>query len=98
MPPNSGQDGEKGESGMIEVCCGALGALAVLAAFLLGTAVGKQYNETPARGPAGCEESEEEKRLLHEEQQAFEDMLHYNMDTAYCLGDCRGVLTGGESR
>ena len=83
---------------MIEICCGALGALAVLAAFLLGAAAGKRYGETPVRAMAGCEESEEEKRLLHEEQQAFEDMLHYNMDTAYGLGDCRGVLTGGESR
>ena len=98
MPPNRGQSGEKGESGMIEICCGALGALAVLAAFLLGTVVGKRYGESPARGPVGCEENEDMSRQLREEQQAFEDMLHYNMDTAYGLGDGGGVLAGGESR
>jgi len=82
---------------MIEICCGALGALAVVAAFLLGAAAGKQNYETPARSQAGCEESEEEKRLLHEEQQAFENMLHYNMDTAYGLVDCGRGLGGGEN-
>ena len=81
---------------MIEICCGALGALAVLAAFLLGAAAGKRYCEIPVRGPAGSEESEEEKRMLHEEQQAFEDMLHYNRDTAYGLGDCGRGSLGGE--
>lgn len=83
---------------MIEICCGAVGALAVLGAFLLGAAVGKKYCEAPVRGSAGCEESEEEKRLLLEEQQAFENMLHYNMDTAYGLGDGGDGLAGGESR
>lgn len=80
---------------MIEICCGAVGAMAVLMAFLLGTAVGKKHCEPTGTGSAGCEENEEEKRRLHEEQQAFENMLHYNMDTAYGLGDCG---RGGESR
>ena len=83
---------------MIEIFCGALGALAVITAFLLGKASEKRQGGGVMNHPAGQEENEEERRLLREEQQAFEDMLHYNMDTAYGLGDREAVLTGGESR
>lgn len=81
---------------MIEICCGALSAMAVLGAFLAGFAAGRKACELPARGSAAHEESEEEKRLLHEEQRAFENMLHYNMDTAYGLADGAALLPGGE--
>ena len=68
---------------MIEICCGAMGALAVIAAFLLGAAGERRLRGRTAGTLARSEENEEEKRVLLEEQQAFEDMLHYNMDTAY---------------
>lgn len=81
---------------MIEICCGAMGALAVIAAFLLGAAGERRLRGRTAGTLAQSEENEEEKRVLLEEQQAFEDMLHYNMDTAYGMKNRGGVLLGGE--
>ena len=52
--------------------------------------------ERTAGTRAQSEANEEEKRVLLEEQQAFEDMLHYNMDTAYGMKNRGGVLLGGE--
>ena len=79
---------------MIEFCCGAIGALAVLAAFLLGIAAGRKMG---GRG-VPHHESEEERLLLHEEQRAFENMLHYNMDTAYGLAAMAAAEMGGDRR
>ena len=81
---------------MIEICCGALGAMAVLGAFLAGFAEGRKAQAAPVMERAPREASEEEKCRLREEQSAFEHMLRYNRDTAYGLGEGFGV--GGEEQ
>ena len=83
---------------MIGICCGALGALAVLAAYWLGIAAGRKCAGTLVTGSAAGDDNEKEQRLLYAEQRAFEDMLHYNMDTAYGLGDSVALEEGGDGR
>ena len=83
---------------MIEICCGALGALAVLAAYWLGIATGRKYAGTPVTGSTADGDNEKERLLLYAEQRAFEDMLHYNMDTAYGLGDSVALDGVGDGR
>ena len=75
---------------------GALGALVVLLALTLGLMLGWKAREMLSRNRTVCSESDDEKRRAQEEQRAFENMLHYNMDTAYGLNAGTEDLMGGD--
>lgn len=78
---------------MIYLVYGAVGTLAVLGLLACGIFIGWKANDAFAkhsRQKAAEEATEEQKRMLMAQQQAFEEMLGYNADTAY------GV-TGGAS-
>ena len=81
---------------MIAVLCGAAGALLVLTVLMLGVSVGWNARGRLVRPSAASEESEEERKRIREDQRAFEDMLHYNIDTAYGLNDGLNRLMGGD--
>lgn len=81
---------------MIAVFYGAAGAILVLAVLSLGICAGWKARERLGRPAAAQEENEEEQRRFREQQRAFEDMLHYNIDTAYGRGDVLSRLAGGE--
>ncbi len=81
---------------MIAVLYGALGALSVLALLSLGAAIGWKARSLQEMRRGVAEESDEEKRRFMEEQSAFENMLHYNIDTAYGRDRDLEELLGGE--
>ena len=64
---------------MMYLLYGALGALWTLTAFLGGAVVGWQGTAITAVRKT----EEAERRSFDAEQQSFEEMLRYNMDTAY---------------
>lgn len=70
---------------MIHLMYGAVGAFSVLTLLVLGFLAGWKANEVFAaqKRPAAEEVTEEQRRHLLAQQQAFEEMLHYNQDTAY---------------
>lgn len=83
---------------MIHLMYGAVGALSVLALLLLGGLAGWKANEvfnSRAKPCAAEDATEEQRRQLRLQQQAFEEMLHYNQDTAY--GTNRLVSGMGEA-
>ena len=82
----------------MEILYGALGALMVLLALTLGLALGWKARDLLKIHRTVRTENEEEKRRVWEEQQAFEHMLHYNMDTAYGLNAGLGDLMGGDGQ
>lgn len=82
----------------MEILYGALGALMVLLALILGLALGWKARDMLKIHRSVRTENEEEKHRAWEEQQAFEHMLHYNMDTAYGMNAGIGDLTGGDGR
>lgn len=84
---------------MIYLMYGAGGTLAVLAVFFLGGFLGwklraacSQYRTTRE----AQEVTQEQRRELAAQQQAFEEMLRYNQDTAYGIGAGVELLGGGE--
>lgn len=83
---------------MVYLMYGAGGTLAVLAVFFLGGFLGWKLRETFSHyrtAKEAQEISQEQRRELAAQQQAFEQMLHYNQDTAYGIG--AGVeLLGGD--
>ncbi len=81
---------------MMAVFCGAVGALLVIAVLALGVIIGWKAREMPGRRCA-AERNGEEKGRMGEEQRAFEDMLHYNMNTAYGMNGGLERLMGGEN-
>ena len=85
---------------MIYLMYGAGGMLAILAVFLLGGFLGWKLRESFSRYRTTKEVQEitrEQRRELAAQQQAFEEMLRYNQDTAYGIG--AGVeLLGGDER
>lgn len=84
---------------MIYLMYGVGGTLAVLAVFFLGGFLGWKLRETFSQyrtTKAGQEITQEQRRELAAQQQAFEEMLRYNQDTAYGIGAGVELLGGGE--
>lgn len=84
---------------MIYLMYGAAGMLAVLALLSAGAYIGWRANSAfgkLSRKRAGEEASEEQRRQLAAQQQAFEDMLSYNQDTAYGVSRLVIGLGGGD--
>ena len=73
---------------MIYLLYGALGAIWTLAVFAGGAAVGWKGHILAA----GRKKAAEERQSFDDEQRSFEEMLRYNMDTAYGMAD-----EGGET-
>lgn len=84
---------------MIYLMYGAGGTLAVLAVFFLGGFLGWKLRATCSQYRVTKEAQEvtqEQRRELAAQQQAFEEMLRYNQDTAYGIGAGVELLGGGE--
>lgn len=74
---------------MIYLVYGAVGTLAVLGLLSLGFFIGwKAHNAFVklSRQKAAEEATEDQKRMVRAQQQAFESMLNYNFETAYGMG------------
>lgn len=74
---------------MIYLFYGAVGTLAVLGLLACGFLIGWKANTAfvrHSRRRAEEEITEEQKREFAAQQQAFESMLSYNIDTAYGMG------------
>ena len=86
---------------MVYLMYGAGGMLAVLAVFFLGGLLGWKLREAFVkyrRRSAAQEATQEQRRELAAQQQAFEEMLRYNQDTAYGITGGVEVLRGGEGQ
>lgn len=84
---------------MIYLIYGVGGMLAVLGLLLLGGYGGWKANEMfrhYSRRKTAEEWTQEQNRQLVAQQQAFEEMLRYNQDTAYGMASM-DVLQGGEA-
>lgn len=84
---------------MTYVLYGAAGILAVLGLLALGGAMGWKIHGVwldHTRKAVAKEATEEERRLLTEQQRAFEGMLHYNTEQAYGLTRRLEELAGGD--
>ena len=83
---------------MIHLMYGAVGAFAVLVLLALGFLAGWQVNKILAaqKRPAAEEVTEEQRRHLIAQQQAFEEMLHYNQDTAYGANQMLSGMGGAD--
>ncbi len=75
---------------------GAAGTLAVLGLVSLGAFCGWKAKER-FQQKAVQEVREEERRRVEEDQRAFNDMLNYNIDTAYGMTGSVENLFGGDS-
>lgn len=74
---------------MMYLVYGAVGTLAVLSLLSLGFFIGWKANDAfvkQSRLRAAEEATEDQKRMLLAQQQAFESMLNYNIETAYGMG------------
>ncbi len=74
---------------MIYLVYGAVGTLAVLGLLACGVFIGWKANNAfvrHSRRKAEEEITEDQKRVLLAQQQAFESMLSYNVDAAYNMG------------
>lgn len=80
---------------MLNVLLGAAGTLAVLGLLFLGAFLGWKARERFQKETVQ-ELDEETCRRFEAEQQAFEDMLNYNIDTAYGLNSGVENLLGGD--
>lgn len=84
---------------MIYLVYGAGGVLAVIVLLAMGAFFGWRANDAFGRyraRRAAEEATEEQRRQLAAQQQAFESMLSYNQDTAYGLNAGLGAAEGGE--
>ncbi|MBR3704472.1 MAG: hypothetical protein IKM11_03170 [Oscillospiraceae bacterium] len=84
---------------MINLIYGALGALAVISLLLAGGAIGWTACRTFdrwGRKAAAQEATDEQRRRMVEQQEAFEQMLRYDRDTAYAIPS--GMAQGGDGR
>lgn len=83
---------------MIYLIYGAVGALMVLGVLAAGVFIGWKAGDA-ARKYGGSstagQETEEQRRQLKAQQQAFESMLSYNTDTAYGIDPAFSALMGG---
>ena len=83
---------------MIYLIYGAAGALAVMGVLAAGIHIGwkaADLTEKYRRSSAAGQETEEQRRQLKAQQQAFESMLSYNTDTAYGIDPAFHALMGG---
>lgn len=86
---------------MIYLIYGAGGMLVVLTAFFLGSLLGWKLREAFVayhRRSAAQEVTQEQWRELAAQQQAFEEMLRYNQDTAYGITGSVEVMGGSEGQ
>lgn len=84
---------------MMYLIYGVGGMLAVLVLLVLGGYCGWKANEMfrhYSRRKTVEEWTQEQNRQLVAQQQAFEEMLRYNQDTAYGMANM-DVLQGGEA-
>lgn len=84
---------------MVYLAYGAEGTLAVLGLLALGFFSGWKANNAfvkYSRKRAAAEATEEQRRQLAAQQQAFEEMLNYNQDIAYGMNNNLTALGGGE--
>ncbi len=84
---------------MIYLLYGACGVLGVLCLLFLGAFLGWKMNDVARifRGKKAEEEiSQEQRRHLIAQQQAFEEMLGYNQDTAYGMTAGLDTIRGGD--
>lgn len=84
---------------MMYLVYGVGGMLAVLVLLVLGGYCGWKANEMfrhYSRRKTAEEWTQEQNRQLVAQQQAFEEMLRYNQDTAYGMANM-DVLQGGEA-
>lgn len=85
---------------MTYVFYGALGMLAVLGLLLGGAALGWRARgawQERTRQAAVKEATEEERRVLAEQQRAFEGMLNYSADQAYGMNKDLSELVGSDT-
>ncbi|MBR3704146.1 MAG: hypothetical protein IKM11_01470 [Oscillospiraceae bacterium] len=84
---------------MIYLVYGALGALTVISLLLLGCFLGWmacRAFDRYRRKSAAQEATSEQRQKMREQQEAFEQMLHYDRDTAYAIS--AGMTGGGDGR
>ena len=85
---------------MISFIYGALGMLAVLGLLAVGAFLGWKFTgmfERYRRERVQEEVTQEQRRQLAAQQQAFEEMLRYNQDTAYGLAGLNAMQGGDEA-
>ena len=82
---------------MLYFFLGAAGTLTVLGLVSLGAFCGWKAREK-FQAKAVQEINEEERRRFEAEQQAFTNMLNYNIDTAYGTDNMESVFAGGGSQ
>lgn len=75
---------------------GAAGTLAVLGLVSLGAFCGWKARGLLQQHNAVPEASEEERRRIEAEQQAFSSMMGYNIETAYGMDRGAADFLGGE--
>ena len=95
----SGFNTTRGGKGMMSLIYGAVGMLAVLGLLAVGAFLGWKVTRLFDRyrsARAQEEVTQEQRRQLVAQQQAFEEMLRYNQDTAYGLAAGLGAMQGGE--
>ena len=86
---------------MIYLMYGAGGMLVILTVFFFGGFLGWKACEGVGkynRKRTAQEATQEQRRELAAQQQAFEEMLRYNQDTAYGIGAGVEVLRGDEGQ
>ena len=84
---------------MIYLVYGAGGMLLVLVLLFLGVFLGWKFKEACEKYGRKSETEEigqEQRRQLLAQQQAFEEMLHYNQDTAYGVAAGLDAMQGGD--
>ena len=84
---------------MMSLIYGAVGMLAVLVLLAVGGFLGWKATrmfDRYRRERAEEEITQEQRRQLVAQQQAFEEMLRYNQDTAYGMAAGFGAMQGGE--
>ena len=84
---------------MISLIYGALGMLTVLGLLFVGAFLGWKFTRyfDRCQRERGAEEiTQEQRRQLAAQQQAFEEMLRYNQDTAYGMAVGFGAMQEGD--
>ena len=84
---------------MVSLIYGAVGMLVVLGLLALGAFLGwkvTRMSDRYRRERVQEEMTQEQRRELAAQQQAFEEMLRYNQDTAYGLAAGLGMTQGGD--
>ena len=86
---------------MIYLVYGAMGTLMVLALLLTGGFLGWKGREAAVRYSKKSAEQDvsvEQRQKMIEQQEAFEEMLRYNRDTAYAITSGVEMMRGGDGQ